>query len=80
MSTTAKIKVTLKKGVLDPQGEAVRKSLASMGFSGIEEVRIGRFIEVVVDTDDKAEAKAQAEKMCTALLANMVIETSQVEI
>lgn len=76
----ARIEVMLKDGVLDPQGEAVRHALASMGFDGVEGVRQGKLIEVDLDATDVETARAEAERMCTALLANTVIETFHVEI
>jgi len=76
----AQVKITLKTGVLDPQGEAVRKSLKSLGFDELQGVRIGKYIEVDVDETDAAKAKASVEKMCSSLLANTVIENYEVEI
>lgn len=72
----ARVHVMLKKGVLDPQGEAVRHALGSMGFDGVEGVRQGKVIEL-----DLAEGatKAQVTDMCERLLANTVIESYTVE-
>ena len=70
----ARIKITLKAGVLDPQGKAISHALAALGFSGIDDVRQGKYIEVTLDETDKAKAKAQVERMCEELLANTVIE------
>lgn len=70
----AKIQVTLKNGVLDPQGKAVEHSLASLGFKGVEGVRIGKYIEVDVQAETRAQAEAEVRKMCEQLLANTVIE------
>ena len=71
-----RIHVTLKPGVLDPQGRAVHHALESMGFAGVEDVRIGRTVtmDVADDTDD-----ASLEKMCEQLLANTVIEDYRIE-
>ena len=71
-----RIHVTLKPGVLDPQGRAVHHALESMGFTGVDDVRIGRTVtmEVADDTDD-----ASLEKMCEQLLANTVIEDYRIE-
>ncbi|MBT9135240.1 MAG: Phosphoribosylformylglycinamidine synthase subunit PurS [Firmicutes bacterium] len=70
----AKIYVTLKEGVLDPQGQAVRAGLISQGFAAVEEVRIGKFMEVVVATHSATEAQHLVREMCERLLANPVIE------
>ncbi len=76
----ARVHVTLKRGVLDPQGEAVRHALASLGFAGVGEVRVGKVIELDLDAADAEAARHQAEAMCRALLANTVIENFEVEI
>ena len=72
----ARIHVMLKNGVLDPQGEAVRHALGSMGFDGVQGVRQGKVIEL--DLDDGA-TEAQVGEMCGKLLANTVIESYQIE-
>lgn len=76
----ANIYVTLKEGVLDPQGGAVKKSLHVLGYSKVEEVRIGKFIEVWLDADNKETARRQLEEISDQLLANPVIENYRVEI
>lgn len=76
----ARIEVMLKDGVLDPQGEAVRVALGSMGFGGVGGVRQGKLIELELAETDPDKARAEAEKMCEALLANTVIESYRVEI
>ncbi len=76
----AKVHVTLKNGVLDPQGKAVQHALAGLGFEGVEDVRQGKFIELELSETDPAKAEAQAEEMCKKLLANTVIENYAVEI
>ncbi|MEQ8320112.1 MAG: phosphoribosylformylglycinamidine synthase subunit PurS [Rhodospirillales bacterium] len=76
----AKVHVTLKNGVLDPQGKAVQHALAGLGFDGVEDVRQGKFIELELSETDPAKAAAQAEEMCKKLLANTVIENYAVEI
>jgi phosphoribosylformylglycinamidine synthase len=76
----ARVEVTLKSGVLDPQGEAVRHALGALGFAGVGEVRIGKVIEVDLAADDPAAARAEVEAMCQKLLANTVIENYAVEI
>ncbi|MBO8158301.1 MAG: phosphoribosylformylglycinamidine synthase subunit PurS [Thermosyntropha sp.] len=72
--------VVLKPGVLDPKGEAVKKSLNVMGYEGVNEVRIGKFIEVWLDAESREDALRQAEKMSKELLANPVIEDYRVKI
>ena len=72
--------ITLKPGVLDPQGAAVRRSLDSLGFGGIEKVRQGKVIELDLKETDVLKATAQVEKMCEKLLANTVIENYSMEI
>ena len=76
----AKIHVTLKSGVLDPQGKAVGHALGSLGFSGVGEVRQGKYIEIELNETDPGTAKANVEEMCKKLLANTVIENYAVEI
>jgi len=76
----ARIQVMLKSGVLDPQGEAVRHALGSLGFDGVGEVRIGKVIEVELDDGDAGAAETRVREMCEKLLANTVIETYAVEI
>lgn len=76
----ARIKITLKNGVLDPQGKAIQNALGSLGFSGVDEVRQGKYIEVDLDETDAVKAKAEVERMCRELLANLVIENYSYEI
>ena len=76
----AKVHVTLKQGVLDPQGKAVQHALAALGFDGVEGVRQGKFIELELSETDPAKAEATVEDMCQKLLANMVIEDYRVDI
>ena len=75
----AKIHVTLKSGVLDPQGKAVEQALGSLGFAGISGVRQGKYIELDLDETDRAKAQANVEKMCEKLLANTVIENYSID-
>ena len=70
----ARIRITLKNGVLDPQGKAIQNALGGLGFKGVEEVRQGKYIEVDIAATDEAEARAEVERMCRELLANTVIE------
>ncbi len=76
----ALIKITLKNGVLDPQGKAIEHALGSLGFSGVNEVRQGKLIELDLEANDAAAAKAEVERMCESLLANTVIENYSVEL
>ncbi len=76
----AKVHVTLKEGVLDPQGKAVRHALGSLGFGGVEGVRQGKFIEIDLEETDAAKARGDVEAMCRQLLANTVIEKYSIEI
>ena len=76
----ARIKITLKHGVLDPQGKAIENALASLGFSGVDEVRQGKYIEVDLAELDEARARTQVEKICKDLLANTVIENYAYEL
>jgi phosphoribosylformylglycinamidine synthase len=75
-----RVHVTLKPGVLDPQGAAVRHSLGALGFDGVEKVRQGKVIELDLAETDAANAEAQVNEMCEKLLANTVIENYAVEI
>ena len=69
-----KVVVTLKKGVLDPQGKAIKQTLNGMNFSNVEEVRQGKFFEINVNEANEEKAKSEIEEMCKKLLANLVIE------
>lgn len=76
----ATVTVMLKAGVLDPQGEAVRRALGSMGFEGVDAVRQGKVIELDLAQQDRARAEAEVRAMCERLLANTVIESFRIEI
>jgi phosphoribosylformylglycinamidine synthase PurS subunit len=76
----ARIRITLKNGVLDPQGKAIETALGSLGFSGVQEVRQGKYIEVDLAETDEARAREAVDKMCRDLLANTVIENYSYEI
>ena len=75
----ARVHVMLKNGVLDPQGEAVRHALGSLGFDGVEKVRQGKVIELDLAETDEATARDSVTAMCEKLLANTVIESYRVE-
>lgn len=76
----ARVTVTLKNGVLDPQGKAIVGALGSLGFEGVNSVRQGKVFDVVLETADKAKAETELKAMCEKLLANMVIEDYSFEI
>jgi phosphoribosylformylglycinamidine synthase len=76
----AKVYVTLKQGVLDPQGETVKHALASLGFEGVRKVRIGKFMEIALDEKSEDGARKTVTDMCEKLLANTVIEDYRVEV
>ena len=76
----ATVHVTLKPGVLDPQGQAIGHALSGLGFSGVTSVRMGKFLELDLAETDRAKAEAQVKAMCEKLLANTVIEAYRVEI
>jgi phosphoribosylformylglycinamidine synthase len=76
----ARIKITLKNGVLDPQGKAIHNALGGLGITGVNDVRQGKYIEVDLAGSDEGSAKATVEKMCKDLLANTVIENYSYEI
>jgi phosphoribosylformylglycinamidine synthase len=76
----ARVHVRLKNSVLDPQGAAIARALAQLGFAGVREVRQGKMIELQLDDGDRAEAEVRVRAMCERLLANPVIETFTVTI
>lgn len=76
----ARVHIMLKNGVLDPQGEAVRHALGSLGFDSVEAVRQGKVIELDLTETDRTKAEAEVARMCEALLANTVIERYDVEL
>lgn len=76
----AKVHITLKPGVLDPQGRAIAHALSQLGFEGVGDVRQGKYIELDIAETDKARARAQVEAMCTKLLANTVIENYAIDL
>ncbi len=74
------VHITLKNGVLDPQGKAISNALGSLGFSGVNEVRQGKFIELDIAENDPEKAKSLANDMCRKLLANTVIEDYRIDL
>lgn len=76
----AHIRITLKNGVLDPQGKAIENALSSLGFTGVGGVRQGKYIEVELAESNEEQARAQVERICKELLANTVIENYAYEL
>lgn len=76
----AKIFVTPKKGILDPQGQATQQALSALGHSGIEDVRIGKYLEIVLAGRTREEAEEAVRTMCQKLLANPIIEDYRFEL
>jgi phosphoribosylformylglycinamidine synthase len=76
----ARIKITLKAGVLDPQGKAIQSALGALGFDGVNDVRQGKYIEVDVAGMSEEKARAEIDRMCRDLLANTVIENYTYEL
>ena len=75
----ALVRITLKSGVLDPQGKAIEGALKGLGFEGVAAARQGKVIELDLSATDEAAARAEVEKMCDALLANPVMENYSIE-
>ena len=76
----ARVHVTLKNGVLDPQGKAVQHALGALGFGGVDDVRQGKFIELELSETNAEAARDHVREMCEKLLANTVIENYEIEI
>jgi phosphoribosylformylglycinamidine synthase len=76
----ARVFVTLKNGVLDPQGKAIGHALGNLGFPGIGEVRQGKLIDIELATSDESKARTELKEMCEKLLANTVIEKYEIEL
>lgn len=76
----ARVTVTLRDGILDPQGKAIEGALASLGFGGIGSVRQGKVFDIELAAADPVQARADLDRMCEALLANLVIEDYAVEL
>jgi phosphoribosylformylglycinamidine synthase PurS subunit len=74
------VNISLKHGVLDPQGRAIGRSLTDLGFNEVSDVRVGKQITLDVDEDDPARARQRVARMCETLLANTVIEDYEIEI
>ena len=76
----ARIAVTLKPGLLDAQGKTVKGALESLGFKGVKDVRVGKYLEIELNHGSSASAKKEVERMCRKLLANPVVETYRIEL
>ena len=75
-----KVHITLKNGVLDPQGKAVQHALGTLGFGGVSDVRIGKYVELDLAETDPAKAREAVEQICKTLLANTVIENFSIDL
>jgi phosphoribosylformylglycinamidine synthase subunit PurS len=75
----ARIRVTLRPSILDPQGKAVQHAVGSLGMQGVEEVRMGKYIELKIDAPDVSAARTVTEDVCRKLLANPVMEDFHIE-
>lgn len=78
MAFTASVNVMLKEGIADPQGQTIERALPALGFTGVDEVRVGKRIRLTVDAASEEEARARVEQMCERLLSNPVIESYEV--
>lgn len=76
----ARVVVTLKPGVLDPAGKAVQDGLHTLGYAEVQQVRLGKYLELTLEASDRTAARARVEEMCRKLLANTVVETFRVEL
>lgn len=76
----AKVNITLRKSILDPKGKAAHHALQNLGLNSVEDVRIGKFVEMNIEAGSKDEAYTLAETACTKLLANEVMEDYRIEI
>ena len=76
----ARVTVTLKSGVLDPQGKAIERALGGLGFAGVDQVRQGKIFDIELSARDAEKAEADLKAMCERLLANTVIESYRVEV
>ncbi len=76
----ARVHITPRTGVLDPQGKAIALALGRLGFSGVDEVRQGKYIEIELEETDRDKAQAVVEAMCNRLLANTVVEDYAIEL
>lgn len=80
MKFSAEVRVTLKEGIADPQGQTIERALPALGFEGVDDVRVGKHIELTVEASDPSEAEQRVRQMCEQLLANPVIESYAVSV
>lgn len=80
MSYAARVNVMLKPGIADPQGQTIERALPALGYAGVDNVRVGKLIELEVDAGSETEARSRIEEMCERLLANPVIESYEITI
>ena len=80
MKHQARVNVTLKPGIADPQGQTIERALPALGYSGVDNVRVGKLIELEIDAETLEDARASVEEMCDRFLANPVIEAYEVTI
>jgi phosphoribosylformylglycinamidine synthase subunit PurS len=80
MGFVASVNVMLKEGIADPQGQTIERALPALGFTGVDEVRVGKRIRLQVDAGTQEEARERVEQMCERLLANPVIESYEVTV
>ena len=80
MKFSAEVSVMLKDGIADPQGQTIERALPALGFTGVNDVRVGKRIELTVEAEGTAEAEALVRQMCERLLANPVIESFEVTV
>lgn len=78
MGYTASVNVMLKEGIADPQGQTIERALPALGFTGVDDVRVGKRIRLQVDAPTEEEARKRVEQMCERLLSNPVIESYEV--
>ena len=76
----SKIKITLRKSILDPQGKAVEHSMESLGYRNVKDTRIGKYVELVLESASEADARRTTEEVCRKLLANPVMEDFEFEV
>ncbi|MDP9224597.1 MAG: phosphoribosylformylglycinamidine synthase subunit PurS [Actinomycetota bacterium] len=80
MAFSAQVNVMLKPGIADPQGQTIERALPALGYTGVSDVRVGKHIQLLLDSADEREALARVREMCDKLLANPVIESYEVTI
>ncbi len=76
----ARVTIILKPGLLDAQGKTIKSALAALGFKGVQDVRMGKYLELELNGQGAARAKREVEQMCRKLLANPVVETYRIEV